>query len=959
MSTFARLSHVVTVVALIVAMISPQAYSAAAKITWADKNLVIDAIPGTSKVILTSFTSPTDHEQVDIWLTPEFADFISVQPRTAVSVEAGQPYELTLFVSIPAEAVTGTYEGTMHVRSGKRTIPKPLNITLELSEPSAFIIPNEIADPSRDQVIRDPQLPARYMVKDELVIRFVDGTPRAQYAEIIDSVAGVFVGSDGSDLFQVRLVGVLSVDDAVTLLRSDPRVQVVLPHYLASAHLKPNDPQWNVLEHYWAQDRIELDKAWNTTTGSSDTKIAVVDSGFDFFHEDFGPNFINPTRAVVSSVDLNQFGTYDQSPLYHGTLVAGIVGATANNGKGMAGVLWDADILLYPVAIKDTCRDGECGWNLSRAKDHMKSAIAAGAKVINFSGGVPASNVLQARAISLLYFEPVVRNNPDVLFVFSAGNENDDVRRFSPANLSIYPNVVAVAASGQDDSLADYGSGRGSNWGRDITVAAPGKDIHIPVYRDPNIPYDYGLLENAGTSSAAPFVTGLAGLLLTVDPDLSAPALRNRIVAGAEDAGREIYDGHGNTFHVINAARSIELVLTSGSGRYAVLGLRGAVSDINANAGAIIPGNIQLGDPVEITVVYDLQEEPISGGPREPSEFDFTSGRPNGLEIGINGLTWSTSGRIHMILEDTPDGDGISAFSFDRWRSFPGSYSNTGTSEFASITILGANIVSSEELPRDVIDINLDTTEFEASGVLGTNGAFSSDPNWSIHFRIDKNYVSLYRADLLPSANAPPWDTVGIEGPPEIKFDPCDVSFINAATAGLFTGEASVSINADFRNHCSGAPFLTFGRTYFQKSTPLTASSGKPVVAIMRYSVDTAVGISTFGSIDHLFQIAFDATDQQGNPLPFIDFGFTSQPRIDESCTSSVGQSCQPGGNFAPGIHQVTFSGVTQCNGTPEPCEFPDLRTFVQVFSSTDDQSSVGAQSLELRIINLSIDIQE
>jgi hypothetical protein len=589
MTILVQVARKITAAALVLTITAAPAYSASEKkIAWSEPEILIEAIPGSSAVIRTSFVAPIDADALGLWLTPGLAQYIEVQPKELVSSTAGIANEVTLFVSIPVATPPEVFDGTLHIRNGQRTISNTLKISLSLSEPSAQIVPDSLASPSVDQIVEDPALPGQYFVADEIVLGFADDTTEEAKAAIVEMVGGVFVGADPAiNIYQVRLIDELSIDDALILLQSDTRVVYSTRRLLASTHLTPDDPAWvHPLDPFktWAQTRIGLPEAWQTLSDFAEPKhpkIAIVDTGFDILHEDLdirsddGPNILDPTLAGVGPSDLNLFGDLNSAPASHGTWVAGTVAARPNNKVGIAGVLWDADVLLYPAASMASCKKkGECarcGFDPAIVKKHMQAAIDAGAKVINFSGGALSPNN-EERAIrdAATYYEGLVRDNPNVLFVFSAGNLNTNVKFQSPARLALtYPdNVIAVAASNRQDGLADYDDNEcapdaGSNWGEGITVAAPGDENYSTVYRDPVTGESRYRLMPGGTSTAAPFVTGLAGLLLSIDDQQSPAQLRDQILKGAQDADSPIAidDGHGNTFHVINAAKSIELAL--------------------------------------------------------------------------------------------------------------------------------------------------------------------------------------------------------------------------------------------------------------------------------------------------------------------------------------------------------------------------------------------------------------
>lgn len=212
---------------------------------------------------------------------------------------------------------------------------------------------------------------------------------------------------------------------------------------------------------------------------------------------------------------------------------------------------------------------------------------------------------------------------------------------------------------------------------------------------------------------------------------------------------------------------------------------------------------------------------------------------------------------------------------------------------------------------------------------------------------------------LLTLVSTPPWDSAQVDGPPASRFDSCDASSFSAA-ANAQTGETAIALNFDMRQHCDGGPFRSLARAFYHKTTSVFATSGTPVIATLRYHVSAAEASSDLGTSQHEFLVSFDLTNQSSILLPHISFALDgtplgSQPTLGDTCTSSVGQPCQPAGHLAPGFHEVIFTGTAQCNGEPEPCALPDFRTFINLFATSSAQSAVGIQNLDLTIDELII----
>ncbi len=302
--------------------------------------------------------------------------------------------------------------------------------------------------------------------------------------------------------------------------RQDPHVAHVEPNRrvystaaTAANAVEPDDPRFS---DQWALQRIEMPRAWGfmeTPGGASDITVAVIDTLVDADHEDLsGP---------LGRQEWFGDGDRDTDGRPHGTHVAGILGAEGDNGLGVAGVVWDADMLS--AAFLDEQDRG----SISGAIEAIAFAVDEGARVLNLSyafegsvegGSLPTDcDAFQEGGESFLHCEALAEAGDEgVLAVAAGGNEGSDQDGRAIAGETIqlpaaYPldNVIAVAASREEDSdsqswdrLAGF-----SNFGyRTVHLAAPGVDILSTL---PDNDYDH----LSGTSMAAPMVAGAAALL--------------------------------------------------------------------------------------------------------------------------------------------------------------------------------------------------------------------------------------------------------------------------------------------------------------------------------------------------------------------------------------------------------------------------------------------------------------
>jgi subtilisin family serine protease len=253
--------------------------------------------------------------------------------------------------------------------------------------------------------------------------------------------------------------------------------------------------------------------AWVFEKGSEQVVVGVLDTGIDLQHEDLKDNLWTDSSGSQPIHGYNVFNSSQapQDDNGHGTHVAGTIGAVGDNGIGVTGVNWKVSLM----AVKILNGDGE--GDIAGIVAGIDWAVAHGARVINASwGGGGASRIMQD-SISRAADE-------GVLFVAAAGNDGEDNDRVSsfPANYAL-PNIISVAASDNQDKLADF-----SNYGiKKVHIAAPGVSIYSTLPGN-----HYG--SESGTSMATPHVAGAAALLLSRSPNLSVSEIRAKIFGSAD-----------------------------------------------------------------------------------------------------------------------------------------------------------------------------------------------------------------------------------------------------------------------------------------------------------------------------------------------------------------------------------------------------------------------------------------
>jgi subtilisin family serine protease len=327
----------------------------------------------------------------------------------------------------------------------------------------------------------------------------------------------------------------------------------------------PNDPIYP--QTY--TDTISAPAAWDITTGSPAVKVAVLDTGYALNHEDLTAQWLtNPGETgagkETNGVDDDSNGLIDDwrgwdfhandndpgaTSIGHGTQVAGLVGATGNNSKGVASLNWNVSIL--PIKVLS---DGGTGTTASLISG-LAYARSLGVHVVNMSlGGSSPDSLLEAEI------------NADIAagiaVIAAAGNCGDPStyvlngcdfvgQVMYPAN---YGQVLSVGATNLSDSRASF-----SSYGGNLDIMAPGSGaIRTPTISGGNTTTAYTNSVN-GTSYASPVVAGLAALIKARLPDADHAQLAGLIILNADKVagmgGQDRTDFYG--FGRINALRSL------------------------------------------------------------------------------------------------------------------------------------------------------------------------------------------------------------------------------------------------------------------------------------------------------------------------------------------------------------------------------------------------------------------
>ena len=329
-------------------------------------------------------------------------------------------------------------------------------------------------------------------------------------------------------------------------LRGRPGILSAHPAAPVRAAAVPDDAFYASQQAYL--EAIGAPAGWDVMTDAGDIVVAVIDTGIDVEHEDLRDNlWVNEADPIGNGVDDDGNGCIDDrhgcrfinltrerfrgcgyrtgDPVgdvrddhgdrndagSHGTSVAGIIGARGNNGAGVTGVAWNVRIMALKTL--DCGPRGSPTGNLPNVARAIDYARRMGAHVINLSLASEPGNPADDLPVVREAIEAAQRDG--VVIVAAAGNYGDRGAGY-PAAYARYPNVIGVGAS---DSAAGNGWMRGSSWGAGVDLAAPGVGIVSTIRSDLGLAAPIGR-QPAGTSLAAPFVSGLFALLMARNPEL-------------------------------------------------------------------------------------------------------------------------------------------------------------------------------------------------------------------------------------------------------------------------------------------------------------------------------------------------------------------------------------------------------------------------------------------------------
>jgi hypothetical protein len=331
----------------------------------------------------------------------------------------------------------------------------------------------------------------------------------------------------------------------LSILDTSQLIERMIYSLLIPLHLSPNDYwytyPWPNDDKMWFFDALQMEQAWNYSTGDQDIKIAVLDTGIDVDHEDIAEgddgytniDFENSWNFYNNNEDINDY-------YFHGTMVSGLISAKMNNNSlGVASIAggWGGkgiDLLVNKISHET--------WDdivTSCADDAIVEAVNSGARIINCSwGGVGWYDAAIDLAINYAIDE-------EVLVFALSGNYNYYWEIAWPASHEDVIGIGGTMLNGQGEEVRwEFDSGSGSNYSteQDLELVAPA--TVFTTYNNGEYIAWYG------TSFSSALAAGVTGLALSINPCLSAEETKNILYSTADQIGPYDYIYYDNYWYL-------------------------------------------------------------------------------------------------------------------------------------------------------------------------------------------------------------------------------------------------------------------------------------------------------------------------------------------------------------------------------------------------------------------------
>jgi len=346
--------------------------------------------------------------------------------------------------------------------------------------------------------------------------------------------------------FQISFKDHFKLEQAIADLQQKPEIEYAEKVPMHYCDYTPDDSLYNLVNGpsnwNWHLDVINAEAAWDITQGSPDIKVAIVDNAIWSSHPDLADKIVLQRDTYYNINNSSPPNSGSASDWSHGTHCAGLATAITNNGIGVAGIGFNTSI----IAVKSSNNNQANGIYMVAG---VTWAMNNGADIISMSFGGSGSSTTEQNLMNTAH-------NMGIVLVAAAGNDNVTTPHY-PSN---YNHVISVASTDGNDHKSDF-----SNYNTSVDVSAPG-GVGLPgpggllstFFANGSMGYyDY----ISGTSMACPMVSGLASLVLSINPNLSPDVVEQILESGCDD----IYSVNPDYIGMlgagrINAFNSVKLV---------------------------------------------------------------------------------------------------------------------------------------------------------------------------------------------------------------------------------------------------------------------------------------------------------------------------------------------------------------------------------------------------------------